>query len=494
MFEVAEGTMHDRPDARRFLETLRTLDQHPSPAARDFFDAQRDVFVARAPGRLDLMGGIADYSGSLVLEMPIAEATFAAVQRQPERRLEIVSLRPSEPANPRVFSLPLADLENERAGTYDAAARYFDDETYGWAGYVAGTALALKRECGVRFEEGARILIDSAVPDGKGVSSSAALEVATMQALAAAFEVAIEADELALLCQKVENQVVGAPCGAMDQMTSACGQADRLLMLLCQPAEIQGHEPVAEGLGVWAIDSDIEHAVSGSDYGSVRTGAFMGLRMIAAQMGCDVQVSDTSGKVTMPHPPGGGYLANISPSWFEQHARAHLPETMRGQAFLDKYQGITDTATHIQPERDYPVRAPTQHPIGEHFRVRTFAQLMEQGSTSEPARHLMGELMFQSHASYSACGLGSEGTDQLVQMVRDAGPDRGLYGAKITGGGSGGAVAVLGRANAEPAVRDIAQRYGEMTGRNPTVFAGSSPGAAACGTLRLKGAGASSAK
>ena len=77
----------------------------------------------------------------------------------------------------------------------------------------------------------------------------------------------------------------------------------------------------------------------------------------------------------------------------------------------------------------------------------------------------MGELMYGSHASYSACGLGSDGTDLLVELVRQAGPAAGLFGAKITGGGSGGTVAILGRADAGPAVAEIARRYHEQTGR-----------------------------
>ena len=74
--------------------------------------------------------------------------------------------------------------------------------------------------------------------------------------------------------------------------------------------------------------------------------------------------------------------------------------------------------------------------------------------------------MYESHASYSACGLGSDGTDRLVALAREAGVARGIYGAKITGGGSGGTVAVLADAGARDAVRDIARRYGEETGRD----------------------------
>ena len=93
--------------------------------------------------------------------------------------------------------------------------------------------------------------------------------------------------------------------------------------------------------------------------------------------------------------------------------------------------------------------------------------------------------MYESHASYSACGLGSDGTDRLVTLAREAGPARGIYGAKITGGGSGGTVALLADATAGDVVRDIAHRYAEETGRHAYVFEGSSPGAGQIGTIRL---------
>jgi len=116
--------------------------------------------------------------------------------------------------------------------------------------------------------------------------------------------------------------------------------------------------------------------------------------------------------------------------------------------------------------------------------VRRFATLLE-ADPNEPALREMGELMYGSHASYSACGLGSDGTDLLVELVREAGPAAGLYGAKITGGGSGGTVAILGRADAGEAVAGIARRYREATGREPYLFAGSSPGACHFGVRRV---------
>ena len=93
--------------------------------------------------------------------------------------------------------------------------------------------------------------------------------------------------------------------------------------------------------------------------------------------------------------------------------------------------------------------------------------------------------MYDSHDGYGACGLGSSGTDRLVALVRGAGPAAGLYGARITGGGCGGTVAVLGRRDASGAIAHIVDAYEKETGYRPRVFAGSSPGAAAFGCRSL---------
>jgi L-arabinokinase len=89
----------------------------------------------------------------------------------------------------------------------------------------------------------------------------------------------------------------------------------------------------------------------------------------------------------------------------------------------------------------------------------------------------MGALMYASHASYTACGLASDGTDLIVELVQQAGTSSGLYGAKITGGGSGGTVAILGRADATHAAERVARQYAAATGSPAAIFRGSSPGA-----------------
>src|ERR1051325_5885746 len=133
-------------DVSKFLETVSTL---------TFFDPEAELTITRAPGRLDVMGGIADYSGSLVLELPIAEATLVALQKDEARRISIVSLIHDEALR---FEMPLADLERDGAPTqYDEARAYFSSNV--WAAYVAGAFLVLARERGIPFSHGARLLI-----------------------------------------------------------------------------------------------------------------------------------------------------------------------------------------------------------------------------------------------------------------------------------------------------------------------------------------------
>lgn len=488
----SSGARHDLTDAREFIVSLDELKHRGLPHASTLFKDNREIVVTRAPGRLDVMGGIADYSGSLVLQLPIAEATFAALQKQDEKTLRIVSLlsesrENSSNDNPRelYFEMPMKAFERNGEVLDYAAARamFARDKESSWAAYVAGAFLILMRERNVRFDKGARLLIASHVPEGKGVSSSAALEVAAMSAIAAAFNIELEARELAVLCQKLENLIVGAPCGVMDQMTSVCGQADELLELLCQPAELKGTIKLPDDLQVWGIDSGVRHSVGGGDYGSVRIGAFIGYRIIAEIAGFEVSAHN-NGKVGINDSQFKGYLANITPSEFETRFAAHLPQAIAGTEFLHRYQGTTDSVTSVVANKTYAVLHPTRHPIYEHARVKLFAELL-QAEKSLRRNELLGELMYQSHASYERCGLGSDGTNLLVNLVRQHGHNKGLYGAKITGGGSGGTVAILAERGSDAVIEKVVNEYERQTNYRPRTFADSSIGAAAFGFITI---------
>jgi L-arabinokinase len=210
----------------------------------------------------------------------------------------------------------------------------------------------------------------------------------------------------------------------------------------------------------------------------------MGYRIIADVAGLEVLSTRVPGKVQVKDPRWQGYLANVTPSEFESHFVSHLPERLRGEEFLNRYGGITDQATSVRSDVEYPVRNATKHPIYENARVRSFAETLKNwpGITAGGA---LGALMFESHQSYSDCGLGSEATDLLANLVRES-DGEGLFGARITGGGSGGTVAVLGRSGGKSAIETVIQRFRDQTGYQPIVFSGSSPGASAFDHIKLE--------
>jgi len=206
----------------------------------------------------------------------------------------------------------------------------------------------------------------------------------------------------------------------------------------------------------------------GGQYGRVRAATFMGRAIIAAQGAGD---------------PPGGYLCNLTPERFAAHYESLLPVELRGSDFLARYGATGDDATRVEPDTFYPVRSCTAHPVQEQANVLAFLEALDRYETDgDPAvLEAAGAAMYRSHQSYGArCGLGTPETDLIVELVRAYGPARGVYGAKITGGGAGGTVAVLGAGpGALAAVEEIAAEYARRSGNAAGVIQGSGPGALA---------------
>lgn len=446
MFRIEPRDREELPDVIRFVDL--------ATSGAWGFTASRGIFAARAPGRLDVMGGIADYSGSLVLPMPIREACVAGVQKRADGLITIAGL--GEDREHR-FQIPAAKVHELTSEEYRGK----------WHSYIAGVFTILAAAKNVDFSSGATVLVSSDVPIGKGVSSSAAIEVSTMAAVCAAFEIDIEPRELAILCQRVENTIVGAACGVMDQMASHCGKDGALLSMLCQPAEVNDPVTIPTELDVWGVDSGVRHAVSGSDYSSVRAAAFMGYKMLANAAGST----------------WNGYLANLLVEEYELKFLDLLPESVSGAEFLKRFPDHGDHATAIDAEKSYSVRASAEFGIYENDRVKKFTDLLEGAIDNESATKL-GELMYDTHEGYRRCGLTEQGTELLVGLARERAAS-GIYGARITGGGSGGTVAILASSEAGDTVKEIASEYTARTGREPRVFHGSGPGCDEYGIVRL---------
>lgn len=465
-------SMQELPDVANFKRFLRT-----DPGATAFLADQSigPVTLTRAPGRLDVMGGVADYSGSLVAEMTIAEAALVALSPRADRTLRVWSRGIDAEGHTPQVSVSIDDFYSPGGSllSYDAIQTLLrSDSKTRWAAYVFGCVFTLLAEGIVpSFTRGANIFLDSRVPLGAGVSSSAAIEVATMQALNAAFGLDLDGVAVARLSQMVENKVVGAPCGIMDQMTSALGVENSLLLILCQPHEVLGTQALPEGVQVYGINSNVKHSVGGTAYTRARVAAFMGRKILGVDIGRELP-----------------YLTHFSTMRYEIADQSHtLPETMTGTAFLETFGETGDPVTQVDPAIQYPVKASTEHAIFENLGVNRFVKALARGESEATTLSYAGQMMYFSHDSYTRIGLGCPETDTLVELGRTAGPDKGIYGAKITGGGSGGTVAFLTYGDrAAQTISEIAAAYQAQTGLTPQIFTGGqSPGAMAFGSETL---------
>jgi galactokinase len=362
-----------------------------------------------------------------------------------------------------------------------ACAAFFRTPENHWAAYVLGAIIVLHRERAVPLPLGLGLLVASNVPEGRGVSSSAAAEVASLYAIAHAMGVSLTPNEVALLAQKMEHTLAKAPCGLMDQMAVVHGVENHLMRIKCQPGSLEGSVGVPDELCFWGVDSGVSHAVSGADYGTVRCATFMGYRILAAALGMPV-VSTEQG-INIDDKEFGGFLANVSPSRLATLAH-EVPEQLLGSDFLRLYQGTTDVVTSVKPNLQYRVRASLTHAIADSHRARMFAAILSSNDQANLSS-LLGELMLQSHESYTAIGLGSAATDALVDDVRKLN-DRGIYGGRITGGGSGGTVALVARKDADMEVQALAARHSQLMSKPCLLFRGSSPGAEAFGAHEVR--------
>jgi L-arabinokinase len=348
-----------------------------------------------APGRLDLLGGVADYSGALVLQMPTRQRTEVAVHAD-----EAFLVGPAR--------FPAAELERLAGLAYPEVRRELAPYPR-WTLYIVGVAVVLLRYGMIEVPRG-RLEVTSDLPASVGVASSAALEVATARALGAD---SADPLRLATLCQEAENHVVGAPCGIMDQVAVALGEPGAVLPILCRPASVANAVVLPDGLEIVGWPTHAAHDVGGVPYGRARAAAFMGKRM----------VEESAGR---------------SWSWVSElpgDALDELPDVVDGRSFLGRWGGTDDVVTSVRTDESYPVRAATSFGVQEHGRAVAAMAALADG---EPER--LGPLLQASQDGYDAMGLGHPAA---TAIVRAAMARPGVFGARSSGGGCGGTVVVV---------------------------------------------------
>ena len=362
--------------------------------------------VARAPGRVNLLGGHTDYSGGFVLPTTIDRAVHVALRRG--RDEERVRLRSSDFDESATFAL--ADVEENTA--MDALPT--------WARYVAGVAIELRRR-GYELE-GFDAVIEGDVPLGAGLSSSAALEVGTAIGLDGLFSLRLEATQTAKLCQRAEQEHVGVECGIMDQFASRVGQAGHALFLDCRSLGYRHVPlPLAGEVCLVVADSGVRRELASSKYNERRRECEKAARFFRER------ADDAEEKQK------GHTLRNVSEEQLASARGGKLSETLFRRA---------------------------RHVVSENERVEHGATLLADGDLEA-----FGQLMDASHASLAEdYEVSCAELDALVEIAQSV---EGVLGTRMTGAGFGGCTVTLARRGAAGRLqRALQTRYRERFARD----------------------------
>ena len=458
--------------------TAETLAARLAADFPDDFAPSRPLWTSGAPRVLDVMGGIAECCGSLTLSYPLAAGVTVGVQPRDDGQVCIVRLQRESsrstnttPSTDRVC-VPLDRMRasNGHPAHGDRLAESLCPGEQRWAlPMVAAFLEALTRGCDTSLDGGLTVAVDNDFAWDEEQSATCALVTSTILATAVAGDESLEAEQLAGLTQRVLRRVHGNVYGVSASACAAFGERDVLLKMNCQPFEALGSLPLPAGTALCGVDCGDTSPTSNAKYHRARVAALMGRTIIERILAG----SDSRGL------PWGGYLAQISVNDYVESLRDQLPTRMSGQVYLDRFGALGDPFSAIDAEADYRIRSRTEHQIYENVRVHQFAQRLALASRTNGPDALLaaGELMHASHWSYGQrCGLGCIPIDAVVSRLRRCGPDRGIYGARISGRGAGGMVAVLlsDTESARAALRESVSAVEERVGRALPIYEGSS--------------------
>jgi galactokinase len=377
-----------------------TLKELGSRTAQEFAKAfgRPPVWLAAAPGRVNVIGEHTDYNDGFVLPMAIERYTVIA----------------AAPAAAGSKTIRLRSTLGDGPATFDLSKPLKPAANGAWTNYPAGVIAGFAARG--QNPPGFDALVDSTVPFGGGVSSSAALEVSTATLLEAITGYKLDPVEKALLCQKAEHDFAGMPCGIMDQFISVMGKENHLLLLDCRSRKPELVPMTDPSVALLITNTNVKHALTGGEYAKRR-----------AQC--------------------------------EQAAKILGVPSLR-----DANAGQLENARN---KMDQVVFRRARHVIGEIERTLHAAEGVR--ASNWPT---VGQLMYASHASLrDDYEVSCPELDAVVDIAQSIGPNSGVIGCRMTGGGFGGCTVALVRADSVSSISErLAAEYEHRTKIKPTLF------------------------
>lgn len=361
----------------------------------DHFGKEPEVAV-RAPGRINLIGEHVDYLDGLVMPVAINKYIEMAAAQNGTREIRVFS----EVANSPEVVIPLDDL-------------FKNSESANWTNYISGV-IALMQQKGFEMA-GFDAYVSSTLPLGAGLSSSAALTTATALCIEALTTKKLEPNERALLCQNVEHEFAGVPCGIMDQLAVGLSEQGKGLLIDCQSLRVENVE-IPEELDIVVCDSGVQHALADGEY---------------------------------------------------KRRREQCEEAIKILETRSLRRTDMETLEAKKEELGDILHRRARHVISEIERVREFASALQYGNMGK-----LGRLMWDSHFSLrDDYEVSCKELDQLVKIAYDFGSNRGLVGSRMTGGGFGGSTVSLVKSDASQYfISYMKNEYKAETGKDLSIF------------------------
>lgn len=395
--KACHGNFLTKSRCGEMREAIQQLKKEAIESFRSRFGVQPTKLVM-APGRINLMGEHLDYNDGYVLPAAIAKYTLMAARPTPDKPQNVATFY-TKGLN-ETAQISLASHSRLRRG--------------GWQSYLTGVLVGFAKVAGMIPAFDAAIV--SNIPLGAGLSSSAALEVATATLLEALTGFHLQPQEKAILCQQAENQFAGVPCGIMDPFTCIHGQANNVIFLDCHSHEYE-YIPLPDvELVLLVINTMVQHELGNSEYETRRQ-----------------ECAAALAKLNQPS------WRCVSPGDLQAH-RSRLSE------------------------REYH-RA--RHVVSEIERTQNMVAALREGDLEAIAH-----LMHASHASLrDDFQVSCKELDLLVDITQKLSLPERIFGTRMTGGGFGGCtVSLVHRSNAKKLMREISSRYQAQTGIQPNGF------------------------
>ena len=418
----------------RFFDLCRNaLATHPC--------ARGTGVVTRSPASADVMGGIVEDSGALVLTTTLATTITTGMWSigGSDVRLSLVSGggNGEGKGSAREFRLAASALDPSTV-TATALLATCREAGCDWAAPTCLTLRQVIAEGLIPQACGLMILLQSDFPADADLGRPWVQAAATIEGLCRIFGLPVDRLQKSRICAEAVFPMTGL-YNLRTPMTALCGPPDgALLQLRFYPQPLCQAMELPPGMMISAASTHLTRPTTPQRLIETRMCAEIGRWMIGQLQQLDGARGD----------PAMARLAAITPAEYVERYRDRLPSKITGKAFLSKFGSLRGLNGELNPQAIYKVRSRAEHHIYENKRVHEFATCIARAKRTNSAEALVhaGELMYASHWSHSQrCGIGGVEADQLVSAIRAHGPRAGLFGAKVTAGGEGGELVVLMR-------------------------------------------------